>query len=142
MFYKCSKLTTFTSDLSSLDEGYQMFYECKNLTTFDQDLSSLTSGRWMFYKCSNLTTFTSDLSNLWSGEYMFDGCKLDAASVEKILTTLPKHAATVSHHLSMTIQSGAAATKFGQITGTTPTSTSSVSIKYKGWTIKVNIINV
>ena len=66
MFYSCSKLTTFTSDLSSLTNGYRMFDYCRNLTTFTSDLSSLTNGYYMFY-----------------------GCKLDAKSVANIITFLP-----------------------------------------------------
>jgi len=141
MFYGCSKLTTFTSDLSSLTNGDTMFYRCTKLTTFTSDLSSLTDGYRMFYQCSNLTTFTSDLSSLTNGNGMFYYCKLDAASVEKILTSIPTYSSG-SRTLTMRIQSGAAATKFGEITGTTPSSTSAVSVKYKGWTISVNIINV
>jgi hypothetical protein len=118
MFYNCSKLTTFTSDLSSLENGYRMFYGCSTFTSFNSDLSSLKKGDGMFYNC-----------------------KLDAASVEKILTSIPTYSSGL-YPLTMRIQSGAAATKFGEITGTTPTSTSAVSVKYKGWTISVNIIKV
>ena len=74
MFYDCSNLTTFTSDLSSLTYGYCMFQYCSNLTTFTSDLSSLTNGNSMFYNCYNLTTFTSDLSSLIDGGRMFYGC--------------------------------------------------------------------
>ena len=74
MFYNCSNLTTFTSDLSSLTNGQQMFYNCSNLTTFTSDLSSLTNGNGMFAGCPNLTTFTSDLSSLTNGGSMFGGC--------------------------------------------------------------------
>ena len=35
MFNGCSKLTSFTSDLSSLTEGNSMFTGCKNLTKFN-----------------------------------------------------------------------------------------------------------
>ena len=81
MFHYCSNLTTFTSDLSSLTNGYDMFYGCTNLTAFSSDLSSLTNAYGMFYNCSKLTTFTSDsngspvnLSSLTDGEWMFYCC--------------------------------------------------------------------
>ena len=81
MFYNCSNLTTFTSDLSSLTDGSFMFSYCSNITTFTSDLSSLTNGYQMFYNCSNLTNFTSDssgspvnLSSLINGYIMFHNC--------------------------------------------------------------------
>ena len=81
MFYNCSNLTTFTSDLSSLTDGSFMFSYCSNITTFTSDLSSLTNGYQMFYNCSNLTNFTSDssgspvnLSSLTNGYIMFHNC--------------------------------------------------------------------
>ena len=75
MFYNCNALTTFTSDLSSLNRGHSMFRGCSNLTTFNcDDLSSLTNGTRMFDNCSNLTSFTSDLSSLTYGNCMFSYC--------------------------------------------------------------------
>ena len=74
MFYGCSNLTTFDSDLSSLTDGDQMFYDCSNLITFTTDLSSLTHGHDMFLYCSKLTTFTADLSSLTTGSDMFYCC--------------------------------------------------------------------
>ena len=114
MFYECSTLTTFSSDLSNLTKGLWMFQECNNLasfsvnlfslttgesmfdscdnlTSFSSDLSSMTVGHEMFYDCFNLTSFTSNLSNLTHGSMMFDGCKLDAPSVANIVHTLPTH---------------------------------------------------
>ena len=81
MFYFCSNLTSFNSDLSSLTNGYSMFYKCSNLTSFSSDsigspvkLSSLTNGNSMFSYCSNLTSFTSDLSSMTNGSWMFNSC--------------------------------------------------------------------
>ena len=71
MFQNCSKLTTFTSDLSSLTNGYGMFKYCPKLESFDSELPSMTNGYEMFYGPSNLTTFSSDLSSLTDGTYMF-----------------------------------------------------------------------
>ena len=74
MFGGCNNLTTFTSYLSSLSNGYRMFCGCNNLTNFTSDLSSLVNGNEMFDGCSNLKTFTSDLSSLTNGYRMFCGC--------------------------------------------------------------------
>ena len=67
-----------------------MFNSCSNLTTFTSDLSSLTNGYGMFYGCSNLITFTSDLSSLTGGEGMFHLCSLNAPSVQNIALTISK----------------------------------------------------
>ena len=69
MFYSCSNLTSFSSDLSSLTDGRFMFYG-SGLESFSSDLSSLTNGRQMF-ECSKLTSFSSDLSSIEYGAYMF-----------------------------------------------------------------------
>ena len=158
MFYQCSNLTTFTSDLSSLTNGRSMFYDCRNLTTFTSDLSSLTNGETMFFYCTNLTTFTSVLSSLTigrgmfaycsklttftsvlssltDGTTMFDGCKLDSNSIENILTTIPT--ITTAKTLSIGIQESATS-KFAEITGLTPTTTQQ-TVSYKGWNVKVKI---
>ena len=81
MFWDCYELSYFISDysgspvnLSSLTDGDYMFYNCTALTTFTSDLSSLTSAKSMFYNCNALTTFTSDLSSLTYGNSMFGGC--------------------------------------------------------------------
>ena len=74
MFYNCDNLKTFNVDLSSLIDGQYMFQSCDNLTTFDSNLSSLTTGTYMFQRCSSLTTFNSDLSSLKSFSGMFDYC--------------------------------------------------------------------
>ena len=74
MFYRCTNLTTFASDLSSLTYAYRMFCFCSNLENFTSDLSSLTYGANMFTGCSNLTSFTSNLSSLKIGSWMFRGC--------------------------------------------------------------------
>ena len=88
MFYNCSNLTSFNSDLSSLWDGSQMFVYCSQLTTFNSDLSSLTDGAGMFYWCTNLTSFNADLSSLTNGNRMFGNCKLNASSVKNIIDTI------------------------------------------------------
>jgi hypothetical protein len=60
MFYVCTALTSFTSDLPNLTNGNYMFYNCSNLTTVTADMGRITHGREMFYNCPNLKSFTSD----------------------------------------------------------------------------------
>ena len=74
MFGNCINLTSFEGDLSSLTSGISMFNGCSSLASFNSDLSSLTTGNSMFESCSGLTTFTSDLSSLTTGMGMFVGC--------------------------------------------------------------------
>lgn len=90
MFANCDGLKSFHSDLSSLTNGYGMFRDCTNLESFSSNLSSLTNGQYMFRR-SNLKSFNSDLSSLTNGNYMFHDCKLNAKSVDCILTTIPKN---------------------------------------------------
>ena len=75
MFYNCKKLTTFTSDLSSLTNGECMFYNCTALTSISSKSSSLFDGSCMFYECTNLNSVDLDLSSLVHGSNMFSGCK-------------------------------------------------------------------
>jgi hypothetical protein len=63
MFYVCTALTSFTSDLSSLTTGNYMFYNCSNLTTVTADMERIIHGREMFCHCSNLKSFSSDGCN-------------------------------------------------------------------------------
>lgn len=74
MFRYCDKLISFSSDLPSLTDGYYMFNYCFNLASFNSDLPSLTDGDYMFYNCTNLTSFTSDLPSLTNGNSMFRYC--------------------------------------------------------------------
>ena len=74
MFHSCSNLKSFNSDLPSLISGYEMFFYCTNLKSFSSDMPSLISGYRMFPSCSNLTSFISDLSNMTNGEHMFYEC--------------------------------------------------------------------
>lgn len=90
MFANCDGLKSFHSDLSSLTDGGCMFLDCPNLESFTSDLSSLTNGYEMF-KRSGLASFNSGLPSLTNGNYMFHGCKLNAKSVDCILTTIPKN---------------------------------------------------
>jgi hypothetical protein len=88
MFYLCTALTAFSSDLSSLTNGDYMFDNCISLTTFNSDLSNLINGSGMFSCCTNLKTFSSDLSSLMRGNSMFNSCKLDAQSIMYIIHSI------------------------------------------------------
>ena len=83
MFNNCTDLTSFSSDLPSLTNGYSMFRYCSKLTSFSSDLSSLTDATDMFNYCSNLNSFSSDLPNLMNAEDMFIHCdKLTSFSID------------------------------------------------------------
>ena len=133
------------ADYSGLEMGGQipnslMFHKINFRGDWKGSIGKFTNGNSMFSGCSNITSFSSDLSSLTIGDRMFNGCKLNTSSVERILTTIPEYSDGSSHTLSMTVQSGAAAAKFGEITGTIPTS-SQKNVIFKGWTISVNTKN-
>ena len=86
-----SKIKSFTYDLEKITNADGMFYNCSALTSFSGKLSSLKTNYYMFADCINLTSFYSDLSNLRGGFNMFRGCKLDGASVAKILSSIPTY---------------------------------------------------
>lgn len=73
MFYNCSALTTFTSDLSSLTNGWGMFRGCVNLTSFESDLRNLVCGNDMF-SYSGIQSFDYDVPRLESANHMFSNC--------------------------------------------------------------------
>ncbi|MBO5827345.1 MAG: leucine-rich repeat protein [Paludibacteraceae bacterium] len=58
-------------DLFSLTNGYQMFYDCTALNSFTSNLSSLTDGEYMFRGCYYLKSFNADLPSLTNGDGMF-----------------------------------------------------------------------
>jgi hypothetical protein len=65
-----------------------MFDNCSNLTSFTSDLSSLSDGYYLFNRCSKLTSFNSNLSSLLRGNQMFYGCKLNSESLQNIANTI------------------------------------------------------
>jgi hypothetical protein len=67
------------------------YEHCSNLkkVNFEGGLNYLVYGSATFRNCYNLTSFKYDLPRLLMGVGMFEGCKLDKASVEKILYSLP-----------------------------------------------------
>jgi hypothetical protein len=130
-----------------------------NIDSFSGNLDSLSDGRYMFSYCENLTSFSSALPNLSNGYEMFTNCKLDADSVEKILTSIPTFTSSQSldentgstkspwddlfeeyngGNLYLGIQESAAA-KFTELTGLTPNATEFQTVSFKGWTIYVKI---
>ena len=86
MFYDCTALTTFNSDLSSLTDGSYLFGRCTNLTTFNTPMKKLLDGKYMFGYCESLSEFTSDLSSLINGEGMFS----DSPNIINFDAPMPK----------------------------------------------------
>lgn len=104
-----TKLSNFSSDLSSLTSGVTMFISAPlkswntklpNLTNamhmfqgnllikFAEDLPKLTWGVHMFRGCV-LVKFRGVLPSLSSGDGMFYGCKLDPRSILCIVSSVP-----------------------------------------------------
>lgn len=127
--------------------GGWLFANCGNLVKVNESFESLINGAALFYSCSSLTSFLSKLkpegaeySPLTSGSKMFEGCKLDAPSVENILTSLQPFTDGSEHIMTMQIQS-AAVNKFNEITGNTLTLDSTYQdVPFRGWTVQIAII--
>lgn len=79
-----------------------MFYGCTNLKSFSSDLPNLTDGRDMF-SYSKLSSFSSDLSILVNGYGMFNNCSLDAQSVMSIAYTIKDIGAEKQLYINGTI---------------------------------------
>lgn len=89
MFQLCSSLPgPWTKDLPSLKNAHNMFNSCYELKSFNGSLPSLTNGEGMF-SGAYLEDFNSALPVLETGEEMFYGCRLNATSINRILTSLP-----------------------------------------------------
>lgn len=124
-----------------------LFANCSNLVKVDESFESLINGGGLFCNCSSLTSFLSKLkpegaeySPLTSGIRMFEGCKLDASSVENILTSLQPFTDGSEYIMTMRIQS-AAVDKFNEITGNTLALDSTYQdVSFRGWTIRIAII--
>ena len=118
-----------------------------SLTSVEGSLESLTNARAMCIRCNELTSFMCKLkandaeySPLTDGTSMFNGCKLDAPSVENILTSLQPFTDGSEHIMTMRIQF-AAVEKFNEITGNTLTLNSTYqNVPFRGWTVQVAII--
>ena len=135
-----------------------MFVGCSNLTSFNArlfsfgDVEKVTDTIYDFYLSFMPVTegeeppskedVMQDFGELTFGGNMFTGCNLDALSVENILTSIPEWNDGIYRELGMTIQSGEAAEKFGEITGIIPASTEEVEVPFKGWNVKVNLFSV
>lgn len=147
MFYGVPSLVSFKGNLDSLQNGLTMFGYDSALTTLDTNFPSLIQGNEMFNGCSSLTSFMCKLkaddaeySPLTNGRMMFQGCKLDAPSVENILTSLQPFTDGSEHIMTMRIQS-AAVEKFNEITGNTLTlNWQYQNVPFRGWTVQVAII--
>jgi hypothetical protein len=126
------KITTLEFNAPLVTKCRYFSYQNPSLTTFNGDISSLEDGYCAFQYCSNLTSFNCELPNLKEGASMFYKCKLDADSVERILTSIPER--TNSPQLTIGIKRSAVA-KLREITGggVPSTSYSTLYKNYKGW---------
>lgn len=152
-FGHCISLTKFDSDLRSLCFAESMFNGCESLTSFTPKLHSLGDYEKSYQEyLQGAEKITGSLEEVPTLEEfiaffpiardMFRDCQLDAASVENILTSIPEWNDGIYRELGMTIQSGEAAEKFGEITGIIPASTDEVEVPFKGWNVKVNLFSV
>lgn len=95
MFSLCFALTSWNVELSNvLQYTDSMFGYCSSLTSFSTPSrtlpNSITNASYMFNDCSNLTSFNAALPNsLSEADFMFYGCKLNKASVQNIVDTIP-----------------------------------------------------
>lgn len=123
-FAKSPNLTTVVMEnMPKLITANCMFYECPNLESVTIDSSNIVYAYNMFKRCPNLTTFNGSLANLSinaddtvsTGYHMFMGCKLNADSVRRILTTLSTIPTTKNRYLHLTMDESAVDT-FREIT--------------------------
>lgn len=124
-FAKSPNLTTVVMEnMPKLVKAINMFYECPNLESVTIDSSNIVYAPGMFKRCPNLTTFNGSLENLainatesiGTANDIFVGCKLNADSVRKILTTLSTIPTTKDRYLHLTMDESAVDT-FREITG-------------------------
>lgn len=179
MFYNCKSLTSFNvseEGLKSLECGACMFLNCgdtptgeKRFTSFKYNLGALKDGYGMFWGIDTLTEFNAGeegLKSLERGVNMFSNCRLDGASVEHILNTIPTFTGTPilpaaqlpaneeegKGYLQICMQPSAAETfvnLYSTVTGVTPTlGTDGVYsvdgagwMDFRGWKIGAMIIN-
>lgn len=118
LFFGCSKLTALPAGmtLSNLVNGgrayhssavkgrFGMFNGCSSLIALPEGMTlpQLAYGEGMFLNCSSLTSLPEGmtLSSLTDGMSMFNGCTLDAASVLRVLESIPIYTSG-SHRLSL-----------------------------------------
>ena len=81
MFYYCSDITSFSSNLPNLTNGHCMFSNCTNLISFNSDLPSLTDGASMFEK-TKLASWNIDLPSLTNGINMFYANNLSSWNID------------------------------------------------------------
>lgn len=124
-FAKSPNLTTVVMEnMPKLVKAINMFYECPNLESVTIDSSNIVYAPGMFKRCPNLTTFNGSLENLainatesiGTANDIFVGCKLNADSVRRILTTLSTIPTTKDRYLHLTMDESAVDT-FREITG-------------------------
>lgn len=124
-FAKSPNLTTVVMEnMPKLVKALNMFYQCPNLESVTIDSSNIVYAPGMFKRCPNLTTFNGSLANLGinatesitTADAMFTGCKLNADSVRRILTTLSTIPETETDYFYFTMDESAVDT-YREITG-------------------------
>ena len=124
-FAKSPNLTTVVMEnMPKLVKALNMFYQCPNLESVTIDSSNIVYAPGMFKRCPNLTTFNGSLANLGinatenitTADWMFTGCKLNADSVRRILTTLSTIPGTENKYFYFTMDESAVDT-YREITG-------------------------
>ena len=139
-------LESFDIPLPSMTTPHWMFSGADKLKSFSSYMPLVTNAQAMFSACASLTSFMSkikrdedEFSSLSNGTDMFLRCKLDAASVENVLTQIQPFEDGSSHILTLGISAEAVPT-LNELTGNTlPLSSTNTDISYKGWTLKVAV---
>ena len=140
MFSLCYSLKEVNFELGELTKGSSMFQHCYELQVINLgNLNKLTDGTSMFANAKLLTSFLYPLPALNIGTHMFANCKLDGASVQNILTTIPTYTDGSKRNLHMGVQQSGA-DKFKQITGVTPLTSNTPVATYKGWSVYATLI--
>lgn len=88
MFAGCDAITSFDTNLPALQDAAGMFHDCTNLVSFTSEIPNVISASGMFEFSYDLTDFNVPLTKLIDGSSMFKWCKLTAASVNNILSSL------------------------------------------------------
>lgn len=74
LFSECQTLSSFVSDLSSIEDTREMFRSCTSLKSFEIDMPNVLNSKEMFRSCTSLSSFTSDMRSVTAVNYMFSAC--------------------------------------------------------------------
>ena len=136
-----SKLEQWDVNMPLLWNGDTMFYNCSNLTTFKSDLTSLTSAWNMFNGCSLLNEVEiTSLENLTDGSNMFKNCNLSYSSFVDILSKLPNNGGNRTIDITLSDESEnemCSDSRFAGLTIPAVNSGSSCNYTHNNWTVKL-----